>query len=80
MRKLKLYIDTSVWNFYFADDAPEKRDVTKDFIDLVREEQYEVFISEVVVKEINNAPVPKRDQLGRLIKTCGRVRDYRGSG
>lgn len=21
MRKLKLYLDTSVWNFYFADDA-----------------------------------------------------------
>jgi len=60
MRKLKLYIDTSVWNFYFADDAPEKRDVTKDFIDLVRKEQYEVFISEVVVKEINDAPEPKR--------------------
>ena len=31
MRKLKLYLDTSVWNFFFADDAPEKRDVTKDF-------------------------------------------------
>ena len=70
MRKLKLYIDTSVWNFYFADDAPEKRDVTKDFIDLVRKEQYEVFISEVVVKEINNAPEPKRAQLGGLIKSC----------
>lgn len=25
MRKLKLYLDTSVWNFVFADDAPEKK-------------------------------------------------------
>ena len=70
MRKLKLYLDTSVWNFYFADDAPEKRDVTKDFIDLVRQEQYEVFISAVVVKEINDAPEPKRAQLVGLIKSC----------
>ena len=70
MRKLKLYLDTSVWSFFFADDAPEKRDVTKDFFDLVRQGQYEVFISGVVVKEINDAPEPKRTQLGELIKTC----------
>ena len=69
MRKLKLYLDTSVWNFFFADDAPEKRDVTKEFFDLVRQGQYEVFISAVVVKEINDAPGPKRAQLGELIKT-----------
>ena len=25
MKRLKLYLETSVWNFYFADDAPEKR-------------------------------------------------------
>ena len=70
MRKLKLYLDTSVWSFFFADDAPEKRDVTKDFFDLVRRGQYEVFISEVVVKEISDAPESKRAQLGELIKTC----------
>jgi hypothetical protein len=28
MRKLKLYLEASVWNFYFADDAPEKMEVT----------------------------------------------------
>jgi len=36
MRKLKLYLDTSVWNFFFADDAPEKRDITKEFFDSVK--------------------------------------------
>lgn len=70
MRKLKLYLDTSVWNFFFADDAPEKRDVTKEFFDLVKQGQYEVFISEVVFKEINKASEPKKVQLGELIKTC----------
>lgn len=29
MRKLKLYIETSTWNFFFADDAPEKMEITK---------------------------------------------------
>ena len=29
MKKLKLYIETSVWNFLFVDDAPEKKEVTE---------------------------------------------------
>ncbi len=70
MRKLKLYVDTSVWNFYFADDAPEKKDVTRNFLDLVQNGQYEIFVSGVVFKEINDAPEPKRTQLGGLIKSC----------
>lgn len=33
MRKLKLYLDTSVWNFFFADDAPgTKRDQLGELI------------------------------------------------
>ncbi|MFH1824054.1 MAG: hypothetical protein ABH873_02355 [Candidatus Firestonebacteria bacterium] len=53
MRKLKLYLDTSVWNFFFADDAPEKRDITKIFFSSIKENIYEIFISEVVIREIN---------------------------
>ena len=37
MRKLKLYLDTSVWNFFFADDAPEKRGITKRFFDSIKD-------------------------------------------
>jgi len=33
MKKLKLYLDTSVWNFYYADDAPEKMELTRQFFD-----------------------------------------------
>jgi len=33
MKKPQLYIETSVWNFYFADDGPEKREITKTFFD-----------------------------------------------
>jgi len=31
MKKLRIYLDTSVINFLFADDAPEKRDLTAEF-------------------------------------------------
>jgi predicted nucleic acid-binding protein len=67
MRKLKLYLDTSVWNFFFADDAPEKRDITKRFFDSIQEDIYEIYISEVVIREINDAPEPKRKALLDLV-------------
>lgn len=58
--KLKLYLDTSVWNFVFADDAPRERDVTKEFFDVIEKEIYEIFISGVVIKEVNDAPQPNK--------------------
>jgi hypothetical protein len=36
MKKLQLYLETSVWNFYFADDAPEKREITVLFFERVK--------------------------------------------
>lgn len=68
MRKLKLYIETSAWNFYFADDAPEKRDITKDFFDSIKKGCYEIYISEVILREINNAPENKKSLLAKLIE------------
>ena len=67
MRKLKLYLDTSVWNFFFADDAPEKKDITKRFFASIKEGIYEIFISEVVIMEINDAPESKRKILFDLV-------------
>lgn len=46
MHKLKLYIETSTWNFFFADDAPREMDVTKEFFDLIQKGCYEVYISD----------------------------------
>ena len=53
MKKLRIYLDTSVINFLFADDAPEKRDITRDIFAecLVR---HDVYISDTVLVEIAN--------------------------
>ena len=56
MKKLKLYIETSVWNFLFAEDAPEKMRDTKRFFEEVASGEYELFISELVIEEIDDAP------------------------
>ena len=50
-KKLKIYLDTSVINFLFADDAPDLKNITIDFFDNYLED-YEVFISDIVINEI----------------------------
>ena len=53
MKKLKIYLDTSVINFLFADDAPEFKKITEEFFeDYVEKEKYLVYISDVVIREI----------------------------
>jgi predicted nucleic acid-binding protein len=68
MKKIKLYLETSVWNFLFADDAPDKKKDTVLFFDEVIKEDYEIFISELVVAEIMRAPEPKRSALLKEIE------------
>jgi predicted nucleic acid-binding protein len=68
MRKLRIYLDTSVINFIFADDAPEKKSITIDFFsNYVKNNIYEVFISPVVLDEINKTTDKNKKQ--RLLDT-----------
>lgn len=69
MRRLKLYLETSVWNFYFADDAPEKRDITIQFFQQIAEGHYEIFISDIVLEEIARASEEHQCRLFNLIQT-----------
>ncbi|MBN2442300.1 MAG: hypothetical protein JXJ04_13180 [Spirochaetales bacterium] len=53
MRKLKVYFDTSIISFIYADDSPEKRDVTCEFLNHYIGD-YDAAISRFVVAEIEN--------------------------
>lgn len=70
MKKLTVYLDTSVINFLFAEDAPEKKEVTEIFFEkFVRLSIYDVFISDVVLAELTaTSDVAKRDKLVKVIK------------
>ena len=63
MRKLKIYLDTSIINFLYAEDAPVYMKITEEFFnDYLLD--YEVYISEVVFIEINRTKDEvKRNQL-----------------
>jgi predicted nucleic acid-binding protein len=55
MKPLRVYLDTSVINFLFAEDAPDFRAVTVDFFKN-RSKEHVLFISRVVLAEIANDP------------------------
>ena len=67
MKKLNFYVETSVWNFYFADDAPQKRESTILFFAYAKSERINLFVSEIVRAEIERASQNKRRMLGELI-------------
>ena len=60
MNKLKLYIETSVWNFLFADDAPDKKKHTELLFKEIESHRYDIYISDVVLEEIHDASDEKR--------------------
>lgn len=71
MKKLQIYLDTSIINFVFADDAPEKRDITKEFFKkYVAKNIFDVYISPLVIDEINKTKDKKKktDLLGIIRK------------
>lgn len=66
MKKLHLYLDTSVLNFFFEENDVEKRDSTKKLFDQL--DIFEVYISELVLQEIDRCHEPKRTALLQLVQ------------
>jgi predicted nucleic acid-binding protein len=70
--KSTIYLDTSVINFLFADDSPEKKEITVDFFDnFVKLGIYDTYITEYVIAEINQTT--DNEERLRLLKI---VEDY----
>lgn len=57
MKKLKIYLDTLVFNFYITSQDIEKQELTKTFFEKI---DAELYISELVIEEIMRAKEPKR--------------------
>jgi predicted nucleic acid-binding protein len=68
MKKLKLYVETSVWGFLLDDDAPEKKVATEAFFKEIESEKYNVFISETVMAEFSDAADARRMELYKLVE------------
>ena len=68
MQKPRIYVETSVWSYAFADDAPESRLATLAFFDFARSGKYDLFLSEVVLAEIGRATQELAKSLRELIQ------------
>lgn len=71
MKRLKLYLDTTVWNFAFADDAPDHKSETLEFFAKVRLGLFDIYTSDVVLKELLDAPKARREQVMALSDEVG---------
>lgn len=63
MRKLKVYLDTSVVSYLYQVDAPEKMQNTLDLWELFKNKVYEVYISDIVIREISGCNEEKLEIL-----------------
>lgn len=70
MKKLKIYLDTSVINFLFADDTPDFKKITEDFFKEYFG-RYDIFVSDIVLLEINKTE--NQEQKSRLLSV---IDDY----
>lgn len=67
MKKLKIYLDTSIISFYLADDSKEYQKVTREFFK--NSHQYDIFVSEVVLFEIKKTnDLELRENLLRIVE------------
>jgi len=71
--KLKVYLDTTIFSFLQALDSPEKMADTLIFWEDLMAMKYQVFTSDVAIREINKCHEPKRsfmlDKLKELSPT-----------
>ena len=65
MKKLKVYLDTSILNFALGDDTPKEQAITLKFFDQI--EKYEPYISNIVLAEVNRCPDPKKQKMLNLV-------------
>lgn len=63
--KLKIYLDTSIISYLQQEDVPEKMDNTIKLWESFREEKYDLYLSNVTLKEISECPEPKKSELFR---------------
>ena len=65
MKKLKVYLETSIFNFVFSEKTPKERNTTLKLFDQI--DRYEAYISDITIAEIDRCPEPKRGRLFDLI-------------
>ena len=67
MRKQKVYLETTLFNYYCDEDRGFAHESTVKLFDDISTGKYEAFTSTYVTDELENAQETKRDKMMRLI-------------
>jgi hypothetical protein len=67
MRKQKIYLETTLFNFYFDEDRGFAHESTRALFNEIAAGKYEAFTSSYVLDELEQAPAGKRDQMLSLL-------------
>ena len=71
MKKLKIYLDTSILNFVFDEESPMERKITNKLFEQIHE--YDPYISDIVLEEINRCPEPRKKKMVNLIRSHPKI-------
>jgi predicted nucleic acid-binding protein len=63
MRKLRVYLDTSVISYLQQEDAPERMKDTLVLWGQFEQKKYDICLSQVTLDELGECPEPKRTML-----------------
>jgi len=74
MKRPSLYLDTTVWNFAFAEDVPDYKKATLDFFEKVRAGAFDVYFSDAVNRELKDAPQVRKRQILGLLEEISPIR------
>ncbi|MBQ6775051.1 MAG: PIN domain-containing protein [Synergistaceae bacterium] len=66
IRKIRLYLETTVFNYYFDDDRDGHEDVLKLF-EAIKAGEFEAYTSDYVLDELKKAKEPKRSKMLALV-------------
>ncbi len=62
-KKLRVYLDTSVISYLEQEDAPDKVRVTRNLWKSLKSGMFDIFISDVVIYELNKCQDPQKRNL-----------------
>jgi len=67
MKKLKIYLDTSVISHLDAQDTPDKMNETRKLWDDIKTGKYRVMVSDIAIDELERCKEPKLSYLRSLL-------------
>ena len=67
MKKLRIYLETTIFNYYFDEDRDAHKATVKLFEE-IKEEKYEAYTSNYVIDELLQADEPKKSKMLNLLE------------